>query len=222
MHPDKYVVLAIRTESPSRTLPSGAYILDEHWRAAVPEQTWRHLHGVAGIVTEIGEFFEMLDTARKLERFDDDTLRNAREELGDILWYVAILCHLYKVSLAKRLDVGYVPVAEYRDLVAHEGLVSALERETINATVASAQLLDHVKRHFFYDKELGEVSHVWFSALVGALRTIASYLYRGDWRGGMDDAMERNLAKLRKRYPDQFNITDAVERDLDAEKEALS
>lgn len=36
-----------------------------------------------------------------------------------------------------------------------------------------------------------------------------------------DEGLERNIAKLKKRYPDKFNVVDAVVRDLVAERKIL-
>jgi NTP pyrophosphatase (non-canonical NTP hydrolase) len=36
-----------------------------------------------------------------------------------------------------------------------------------------------------------------------------------------EEGLERNIAKLKKRYPDKFNVVDAVVRDLDAERKIL-
>jgi len=51
------------------------------------------LHGVMGLVTESGE---LMDVVKKNLIYNKDVdLVNVREELGDIMWYWALVCRLY-------------------------------------------------------------------------------------------------------------------------------
>ena len=57
-------------------------------------------------------------------------------------------------------------------------------------------------------EECGDV--LWYLALL--LRSVGSTL---------DEAMEANINKLAKRYPEQFTTDAAINRDVDAEREGL-
>jgi NTP pyrophosphatase (non-canonical NTP hydrolase) len=81
----------------------------------------------------------------------------------------------------------------------------------------AGELLGAVKKHLFYRRELDRINVIeecgdllWYIALtLDAVGTT------------MDEAMERNLAKLRARYPDRFTAEKATSRDLEKEREAL-
>lgn len=76
---------------------------------------------------------------------------------------------------------------------------------------------DQLKRVIFYGADLDvvnlaeEVGDVlWYCAeILNALDV------------DMSDVMEKNIAKLRARFPDKFTEGDALNRDLDEEREAL-
>ena len=54
------------------------------------DQLSRLLHAAMGLATEAGEFMDPLKKALYYGKEIDEV--NLREELGDILWYVAIAC----------------------------------------------------------------------------------------------------------------------------------
>lgn len=57
-------------------------------------------------------------------------------------------------------------------------------------------------------EEMGDI--MWYASI---LMDAAN----GDW----DDVLETNIAKLKKRFPDKFSSDDAINRDVDAEREIL-
>lgn len=81
----------------------------------------------------------------------------------------------------------------------------------------AAEMLDMLKKHFFYAKpfdivnakeELGD--EAWYVALaVDEIRTT------------MNDVLTTNIAKLKLRYPNKFNGEDAINRDVKAERVLL-
>lgn len=79
------------------------------------------------------------------------------------------------------------------------------------------ELVDRFKREIFYNKkpdntnvkeELGDI--LWYMSI---LLDCYGLTY--------EEVMEANIAKLAKRYPDKFNSEDAVNRDLDIERQVL-
>jgi len=81
----------------------------------------------------------------------------------------------------------------------------------------AAEFLDMLKKHIFYGKPLDLVNAreevgdtMWYAALaIDVLKTT------------LNEVMTVNIAKLRKRYPEKFTEDDAINRDLDAEKQIL-
>jgi NTP pyrophosphatase (non-canonical NTP hydrolase) len=171
-----YIKLAIRTEAPS-----------EH----------RLLHAAMGLCTEVAEVVEWLDGPRT-------DLEHLREELGDIMWYVAIALNTQRLLMVDKLDSP--------DLLG-EGY------DMVKVHVAVGSFMDQIKRQFFYSKELDKV------VLTDALDTIVRQcveLNRVYLDSPFDVVLEKNIAKLKARFPDKFTTEAAVNRDLDKEKVALS
>jgi NTP pyrophosphatase (non-canonical NTP hydrolase) len=82
----------------------------------------------------------------------------------------------------------------------------------------AAELADAIKKHIFYGKDLDKVNLVeeigdilWYSAIV-----------LDACHSSFGEAMVKNIAKLRKRYPDgNFSAPKAIHRDVEAEREVL-
>jgi hypothetical protein len=163
----------------------------EGWRGAIPVMLWRLNHAVLGLVTEISEF--------KLAA-DSDLLtksQNQNEEIGDLAWYTAIASD----ALGLQLDDHTPGIAGYP--------IDAMQAEV-------AALTNIVKRSIYYLKDTD----------VAAARTAVTHIY-GALRNLTDDdnafeqILERNIAKLRARYPGKWTAEQAVNRDLAAEAAAL-
>lgn len=81
----------------------------------------------------------------------------------------------------------------------------------------AGEFMDALKRHLFYGKALDEVNLkeelgdiLWYVAIaMDALDTT------------FPEEMERNINKLRARFPDKFTEENALVRDLDAERNVL-
>ena len=80
------------------------------------------------------------------------------------------------------------------------------------------ELADVFKRHIFYAtpldltnvaEEVGDQN--WYQAIMLSFAEVEEFA----------ECQRRNIAKLKKRYPEKFTEQDAVERDLDAEREVL-
>lgn len=145
------------------------------------------LHCALGMAGELGEIEEHSGAA------------NLIEELGDFLWYAAVL--------AKQLDANFADVmiaASYRH--SNHGGSSLVPPVSV--------IVDKVKRLFFYNKPLEvqavlealtlAVARVWDMAEEHGLSMRAI--------GGL------NIAKLAKRFPDKFTEQAALVRDIAAEQ----
>jgi NTP pyrophosphatase (non-canonical NTP hydrolase) len=84
----------------------------------------------------------------------------------------------------------------------------------------SAEVLDAVKKHIYYGKELDLTNLVeelgdifWYAAiLVDSSASEQSF----------ESIMERNIAKLRARYGERFSEKSAIKRDLTKERRAYA
>ena len=103
----------------------------------------------------------------------------------------------------------------------------ALERSMLKAnamlhaamgTVTEAgELMDALKKHYFYGAPLGEVNLV--EELGDLTWYIAIMLHALDV--SFEELFDRNIAKLRDRYPEKFTTDKALHRDLEVERDAL-
>ena len=81
----------------------------------------------------------------------------------------------------------------------------------------AGELLDAMKKHIFYGKEIDTVNIVeeigdlmWYSAIL-----------LDELGVEFEDVMEKNINKLRARYGDKFTETGATVRNLNKEREIL-
>jgi NTP pyrophosphatase (non-canonical NTP hydrolase) len=170
------------------------------WRTAADLGTRKDvIHAGFGIITETAEVCDMLK--RNLaygQKFDPV---NVVEEVGDMLWYCALLCRAFNVKLADYFPLRPFPTDKI-DLL-------ALDMACVAAHVAAST------RAWAEQGETLVEPHSFVKLISLADRVVRSCGFT------LEDAMVRNVAKLQKRYPDKFTPEQALNRDLVAEREAL-
>jgi NTP pyrophosphatase (non-canonical NTP hydrolase) len=167
----EYIKLAARTESNGTTL-SGAD---------------RLCHAALGLLTEIVEFQRA------------KTRENRLEELGDTLWYLALIARV----------LGHDSFEPFRRSAGD--LYSEI-------TEPVADIADVAKRWKFYGSEPDvEKLTVAVSVIIGSVAGAAE-------RDGvaMDRLAASNIYKLRQRYPDRFTQAAAENRDTEKEIAAVA
>ena len=153
---------------------------------------FRKLHATIGISTEIGELVNSKDGI------------NTAEEIGDIFYYIAILC--------KILDLSF------------ENLLTKKEEINYNKTdilscvvIAASELLDSTKKEIFYKKYTSNKD------FTEKLHLLVEYLFIFiDLKGlKIENILLKNINKLKLRYGEKFSINNAINRDLEAELKIL-
>ncbi len=81
----------------------------------------------------------------------------------------------------------------------------------------SAELLDALKKHIYYGKEL-DITNI-FEEIGDELWYIA--LICNELGFKIEDIMETNIKKLAARYPEKFSEEKAINRNLDVERKIL-
>ncbi len=88
----------------------------------------------------------------------------------------------------------------------------------IGLATESGELLDTLKKHIFYGKELDTINIAeeigdlfWYSAIIADELGVP-----------FDEIMNKNIAKLKMRYGDRFTETAANNRNIEAERERLT
>jgi len=187
----------------------------------------RLLHAALGLADEVGELAAAVEDRAVGKPFDDV---NLKEELGDLLWYVAIGCDALQTNMYRAAEVYWNQRAsenrrktigatlsfsyfegddkEYQDRLLY-GLLSL--------SVDVGRAVSHMKRHIVYGTKLDPVEMlVGFGGVVYAVHELVNL--KG-W--AIEEIMELNIAKLRTRYPDRFVDIKAIHRDVDAERRVL-
>ncbi len=120
---------------------------------------------------------------------------NLAEEIGDCLWYIALGLRGAGYDME---DIGFMDVSvddPYQDIVTH-----------------SSAILDQAKRLVYYEAPL---THVYLKSTTIVLKCLS--LMVGETTFSFEEILERNIAKLKIRYPKKFDSFHATQRNLKAE-----
>jgi hypothetical protein len=128
------------------------------------------------------------------------------------------------IELALRTD----PSPEQYAIIAQRNEqpnIMRLEHAIMGIVTEAGELMDQLKKHVVYGKELDLVNLAeeggdvfWYLALF--IDTLAKLMGR-DPVELENSIKETNIAKLKARYPEKFTETDAVVRNLTAERDIL-
>jgi NTP pyrophosphatase (non-canonical NTP hydrolase) len=180
----EYVPLAVRTE---KVLPT----MD------------RLVHGCMGLITEIGEVTTELKRMAIYEKeLDAKRKEHILEEIGDVMWYVAIMLD------ALRVDVSYVAAAPKMPLP--KGESGKWEALALMLGVHCGHVCE-ITQYFIVSEEIPEDALPEFLA---SLTMIISGMYVSAifCDSSIEQAMENNIAKLRIRFPASYSNQEAEGR----------
>ncbi len=118
---------------------------------------------------------------------------NKDEEIGDKCWYLAAYCILRDINLEMK-----IVTVDTKTYMYNLSLLSNL-----------------VKRYIAYNKEFDrELEIELVSKLYANLINMAG-------SSNIENILEKNINKLKVRYPEKFNETKAIDRNLEAEYKTL-
>lgn len=130
-------------------------------------------------------------TSELHELINDKGDENFLEEVGDICWYLAKMYRTLNLTEEKFYK-------EYL-MILHGGAL----------VIAVSQLADTVKRWIVYE----EINDNIIKSMAIVLTSLAeSCDKRLPKVNGLEIAWKQNIDKLMKRYPDNFNVADAIAR----------
>lgn len=166
-------------------------------------------HAIFGIVTEAAE---LLDAIQKTpDVFYADKV-NMKEEIGDVCWYLSIAEHHYKEQGIE----SHIFSKENPYQVQYKGVETFIQQ----LNVAAGELLDVIKRSYYYGKaeDTPEIKDLpcLFNKVFRLCCAIVQFLHIQ-----IEEALEANMKKLRKRFPKKFDTEKVFNRDLDAERKIL-
>lgn len=157
------------------------------------------LHAALGILTELPELYDAIRAGDRI---------NIGEEIADIYWYASI----YDRELESKFGKDHIKEVD-RSNADYTGLVLVT-----SALLDVSRYFDRIKKLSFYGKEIDLELQLDFAQKVYTLMNELTVLFDLD----VETILANNINKLKLRYPDRFNTSDAIERNLEAEREALS
>lgn len=152
------------------------------------------LHSVMGILTELDELLENYD-----KEFDGV---NALEEIGDVLWYCAILGREWEIDF---------PTLQVKEKAKDP------QKIIINLVKTTCKLLDILKKKIYYNKPINE--EIFVSLVKIIMLNVADYMSYYDI--DVEKSFEVNINKLKARYGEKFSSENAINRNLEVEREIL-
>lgn len=154
------------------------------------------LHCAIGIQTECGELLSNLKDKTYIDEI------NKIEEIGDIMWYVSNLLNFMKKDFPVKLNSYKNNDFTYLAIISSE---------------AASEILDVFKKHIFYKKRLDD------SFLMIKIRLLLDVLNSICEKSNitLKQCCEKNIAKLRIRYPEKFTNELANNRNIESEQNEL-
>lgn len=171
-------------------------------------------HASIGMMTEVGELFEMLDKAQL-------DLANLREEAGDATWYMALAVDELAFDLEKLMTKGYQAIAMSGYTTDMDDAAKRVEITKIlgESTKIICLMLDVMKKTAFYGREMK--IEVFESGISDLMAQMMLLLQLGGFN--IEDTFDVNIAKLQKKRFKQgkFTAQEAIVRDLVEERKTL-
>lgn len=174
-----------------------------------PEGHDRILNGCLGLVGETGEIVDIL----KKWRFQSGGLMSFPkekliEECGDVLWYCAELATGLEEDLAAIYNKASFEFDDMREL-----------NEEAPAEIFADRIAVAASRPFLTQDKPSTKNEIWIAVrkaelkadIIGILSMIRDFL-EIHCSSSLSDAMERNIEKLRKRYPEGFDPERSLHR----------
>ena len=169
-------------------------------------------HMVMGLGTELSELIE------------SKTMVNRLEEVGDQFWYLAGYCSVRGLSLedVKRVanTMEHVNVDINIDLDSIEIPTTNIYQLKVYLNLVSniSKLQDIIKKYIAYGKEINESEELLLLARIYDCLLSYGFIMADEM---LEDLLQRNIDKLRVRYPEKFQEHLALNRNLNEEYKAL-
>ncbi len=162
---------------------------------------------ILGIQTEIGEISDVIK--RKFAYKKEMDIVNLSEEIGDIMWYIA--CYDYIVSKSKQREYFSLELKQY---VATNK--SKFETFTENFMSIVCEINKQVTYMFYYsDSEEGN-EDIFSLKLYESVVNLAALL-----NINLVNSMQKNIEKLKVRFPDKFSEDLAINRNTEKERKKM-
>lgn len=166
----------------------------------------RFQHAVIGINTETAEVVDLFTNPERPAKPKADHRLDISHELGDVMWYTALMFRWFSGNNLELCDIRFKHACE--------SVVNLAAKEPCNLTCIGLALqmdqkanllLKRLKNQMFYGTVPDE------TVLVGWILDIMVDIVRiGNMYGlTLEEILDHNIAKLRKKFPNGFNGRDA-------------
>lgn len=151
------------------------------------------LSGESSELLEIGLDLRLLTNTEGRKKFHERNI----DELGDCLWYARETADSIERTIKALIDI---PI-EYEK-------VYSLNESNLMISINSGKLIDIVKKNQFQGHELEMINFIFH------LKAILHYISESARLIGSDlnEIMEHNIEKLKKRYPNGFEAEKSINR----------
>lgn len=154
------------------------------------------VHMTMGINTELPELFSLLKTIS----FKPDTSRII-DEGGDVFWYLSNYSTIRGLTFTYPIDPIFAGLGDVKEFIADRAY----------------KLLDIDKKCLVYGKTF---DRGWAYAYASGIFSGLTYIL-GYYQISTEEVFERNINKLRIRFPDKFDANLVLNKDEEKEKEAF-
>jgi NTP pyrophosphatase (non-canonical NTP hydrolase) len=195
---ESYVINATRTES---------RVDDEFGMNS------RVLHALMGLTTETGEIMDALK--RHVFYVKEDGSRkeldsvNLCEEVGDLMWYMAILCDHYGIDFKRSVEV-------FSDDRFWERRLDKISIFGLFDSLVEFQLEVASQMRMCYGGERSGGAHPNIPRLFTQFNRLVFHMPMS-W----EELAAQNIEKLRARFPEKYECGKAYDRDLPTERDVL-
>lgn len=163
-------------------------------------------HMISGIKSELGELY---DIAKKNIAYGKKVdVNHVKEEIGDLMWYVACFDYI----LSKKLNREPLKEVEIKNVGRKLNLFEFCD-------LIDSEIVFFIDAVPFDDIEN---SRIKFEVIVFSIATIVGNLKIDGKSFTLEECLEVNIKKLKKRYTkSKFNKDEAIKRNLNKENEVL-
>ncbi len=156
------------------------------------------IHAALGVASEAGEIYEAIIDGKETEVI---------EELGDIMWFVNLMCHYKNFDLQELIEYS-AKSKEVDVFINYPGIACS-----------SSELCDLVKKTHAYGKPVDDQKFRLCLAKIVQWVACRAHMIGLE---GLGDVFAKNIAKLSARYPaGTFSVESALSRDKEREYAAI-
>jgi hypothetical protein len=142
------------------------------------------INSALGLPGEVAEIYDEIVSGK----FDNTKIK---KELGDLCWYIAIALHALSTQFS---SVGCGKI--------HGKAI------TMNLVIATGKYSDYIKKVYFQGHKMDKEHCIeLLSSCYLAIRTICK-----EWYYDFDQILQDNIDKLKRRYPDGFEVARSINR----------